>query len=218
MKMTRKEALNKVAAVLTEALNEYEKLEKNFGEEEEEDKEEGAEAQPEMSDDSQAEDEQYPETEQDEQSEEEAPQAEEEGEEEDDQPMDDETLKSEHLKLSEEMSKRGLSKTEVIKKSETASLKKYETQISDLSKTVSELQASIKKIASAPAPRKGATGYNPLKKNTEETGTPLNKAEVVNKLLDLKKSGRALPAGLINRIEGERLSEQDVTIIKGLLA
>lgn len=227
MKLSKKEALNEVAKVLQAALSEYEALEKmDFEGEEKENEDEdemaaqaaGQESQEAPAEEQEYEDEQQEDEQSDEQSDEDAPVAEEEGEEEDDQPMDDETLKSEHSKLSAEMAKRGLSKSEKIAKSESSDLKKYETQVSDLQKTVNELQATISKIANTPAPRKGATGYNPLKKNTDEEATPLNKGMAIDKLLNLKKSGnRNVSTSLINRLEGDRLTNEDVTLIKGLI-
>jgi len=229
MKLTKKEALNEVAKVLQAALDEYEALEKMDFEGSDSEKEEDEEP----SDEAQAseEDQESPDQEQEEQEAEgdsEEPSAEsemqpdEEGDKEDDKEMDDETLKSEYSKICAKMESRGfLKKSEQIKKTETTGeeLKKYESQIDSLTKTVNELQASIKKISSTPAPRKGATGYSPLKKNTEGEAAPLNKGEAVNKLLDLKKSGnRNVTTGLINRLEGDRLTNEDVTTIKGLLA
>ena len=223
-KLSKREALNEVAKVLEAALAEYESLEKmdfEGGEESEEEKRAKEEAAAEAAAsegqeapaDEPSDEEQAAEGAQDEQSEgEEAPAEEEEEEEE----MNDETLKSEYAKLTKKMSERGLMKSETVKKSESNDLKKYETQISDLTKTVTDLQASIKKIANAPV-SKGVKGYNPLKKNTEEEAAPLNKSEVINKILNLKKSGQSVPVGIINRIEGNRCSNEDATYIKGLI-
>ena len=226
MKLTKKEALNEVAKVLQSALDEYEALEKfDFGAEESQEEKEPTDESEEQESEESPEEEQQEESQegQEEPSAESESEPQEEGEEEDEDKMDDETLKSEYGKLMAKMEKRGLlNKTAEVKKSETvktsSDLKKYESQISDLTKTVNDLQAAIKKIASAPAPRRGTTGYSPLKKNTEGEEKPLNKGEVVSKLLDLKKSGKNIPTGLINRVEGNRLSNEDVTIIKGLMA
>ena len=225
-KLSKREALNEVAKVLEAALAEYESLEKmdfEGGEESEEEKRAKEEAAAEAAAsegqeapaDEPSDEEQAAEGAQDEQSEdEEAPS--EEDEEEEEKEMNDETLKSEYAKLTKKMSERGLMKSETVKKSESNDLKKYETQISDLTKTVTDLQASIKKIANAPV-SKGVKGYNPLKKNTEEEAAPLNKSEVINKILNLKKSGQSVPVGIINRIEGNRCSNEDATYIKGLI-
>lgn len=150
---------------------------------------------------------------------------EEEGDEEDE--MDDETLKSQYAKMCAKMEARGLMKKseEEVKKSEApASEDKTETlrksvdeRFDALTKALAEISATVTKIASAPA-RKGVAGYQPLRKSEEGSeAQPLNKAEVIAKLLDLKKSGKYVDTALINRIETGRSSEADAQSIKQLL-
>jgi len=151
-----------------------------------------------------------------------------EGDEEDE--MDDETLKSQYSKMCAKMEARGLmkksdAKLEEVKKSEAAakddkteSLRKsVDERFDALAKAIADISATVTKIASAPA-RKGVAGYQPLRKS-EEGGDaqPLNKAEVIAKLLDLKKSGKYVDTALINRIETGRSSEADAQSIKQLL-
>jgi len=167
----------------------------------------------------------------------EAPEAESEGEEDEDKEegedeedkMDDETLKSRYAKMCAKMEARGLMKKSEdkaeVKKSEapasedkTEALKKsVDDRFDSLTKAIAEISATVSKIASAPA-RKGVAGYQPLRKNEEGSeAQPLNKAEVISKLLDLKKSGKYVDTALINRIETGRTSEADAQSIKQLL-
>lgn len=170
-------------------------------------------------------------------SEEEAPEAEEgeekeeaedkDGDEEDE--MDDETLKSRYAKMCAKMEARGLmkkseAKKEEVKKSEAAAEDKTESlrksvdeRFDALTKAIADIAATVGKIASAPA-RKGVAGYQPLRKSEEGSeAQPLNKAEVISKLLDLKKSGKYVDTALINRIETGRTSEADAQTVKQLL-
>lgn len=103
--------------------------------------------------------------------------------------------------------------------------KSYDEKFEAFGKTLNAIGDSVKKIAAQPvAPRKGLTGAKPLRKNDsdEAAASSLKKSEVVNKLLDLKKSGdkRLEGAGgssLINRVETNRIKPADVERIKGIL-
>jgi hypothetical protein len=101
--------------------------------------------------------------------------------------------------------------------------KSYDEKFEAFGKTLGAIGDSVKKIAAQPAaPRKGLTGAKPLRKSEEEAGSSLKKGEVVNRLLDLKKSGdrRLEGAGgssLINRVETERLHPADIERIKSIL-
>jgi uncharacterized sporulation protein YeaH/YhbH (DUF444 family) len=153
----------------------------------------------------------------------------EEEKEDDEDEMDDEALKSQYAKMCAKMEKRGLmkkseEKAEEVKKSEapaaedkTESLRKsVDERFDALTKAIAEISATVSKIASAPA-RKGVAGYQPLRKSEESEAQPLNKAEIIGKLLDLKKSGKYVDTALINRIETGRASEADAQSIKQLL-
>jgi hypothetical protein len=226
-KQTNKEELLKaVADVLDEALAEYEKLAKwedmqmaedptRPAPEKEAGMEEGQAQSPDMAE------------EKDEEDKEEEKEVEEEGDEED--KMDDETLKSKYAKMCAKMEKRGLmkkseEKVEEVKKSEapaaedkTETLRKsVDDRFDSLTKAIAEISATVNKIASAPA-RKGVAGYQPLRKSEEGEAQPLNKAEIIGKLLDLKKSGKYVDTALINRIETGRTSEADAQAVKQLL-
>jgi hypothetical protein len=97
-------------------------------------------------------------------------------------------------------------KTEVLAKA-------YDARFEALTKTVSDLSETIKKISSAPAPRKGLSGYTPLRKS-EEDGKSLTKAETIEKLFDLQKSGnRQVDPSLINRVETGRVTAADLEFI-----
>jgi len=143
--------------------------------------------------------------------------------------MDDETLKSKYAKMCAKMEARGLmkkseEKVEEVKKSEapaaedkTETLRKsVDERFDALTKAIAEISATVNKIASAPA-RKGVAGYQPLRKSEEGEAQPLNKAEIIGKLLDLKKSGKYVDTALINRIETGRTSEADAQAVKQLL-
>jgi len=102
--------------------------------------------------------------------------------------------------------------------------KSYDEKFEAFGKTLGAIGESVKKIAAQPAaPRKGLTGAKPLRKSDSDEGAPsLKKSEVVDKLLDLKKSGdkRLEGAGgssLINRVETNRMVQTDVERIKGIL-
>lgn len=178
-----------------------------------------------------------------------------------DDKMNDETLKSEFARLQGEMETRGflkksepeskeptaeagkeekVEKTEPeVKKAEAAAetstpvptpapaqpdkledLKKsFESEISELKKTVSSIHDALTKIASQPAaPRKGVSGYQPLRKTEDESDKQLNKAETVSALLDAQKNGnKKVTPDLINRVETGRLMKPDYERIKGIL-
>lgn len=139
--------------------------------------------------------------------------------------MDDDTLKSKYLEMCAKMEARGLmKKSEEVKKSEapaaddkTETLRKsVDERFDALTKAIADISATVNKIASAPT-RKGVAGYQPLRKSEDGAEQPLNKAEVISKLLDLKKSGKYVDTALINRIETGRASEADAQSIKQLL-
>lgn len=219
-KQTNKEELLKaVADVLDEALAEYEKLAKWEGDMQmAEDPSRPMAPKEESESPDPAED-----KEEDEDKEEEK---EEEGKEDDEE--DDETLKSNYAKMCAKMEARGLMKKSEenpeVKKSEAAPSedktealrKSVDERFDSLTKAIAEISATVSKIASAPA-RKGVAGYQPLRKSEEGEVQPLNKAEIIGKLLDLKKSGKYVDTALINRIETGRTSEADAQSIKQLL-
>jgi len=148
--------------------------------------------------------------------------------EEDEDEMDDDTLKSRYAEMCAKMESRGLmkksEKTKEVKKSEISSVedktevlrKSVDERFDSLTKAIAEISATVNKIASSPA-RKGVAGYQPLRKSEETNEQPLNKAEVISKLLDLKKSGKYVDTALINRIETGRASETDAQFVKQLL-
>jgi len=142
--------------------------------------------------------------------------------------------------LCEKMEARGLMRKQEIVKSETktesksndnsnvdftgeiVSLKKStDDKLETLTKAIKAVSESVKKIAAQPAsPRKGLAGYKPLKKNeSDEDSTPkLRKSEVVDKLLDLRKSGdERVNTLLINRVETNRLLPSDIETIKSVI-
>lgn len=137
---------------------------------------------------------------------------------------DDEKLMETYKSICAKMEKRGLmkksnrpkrlTKSEVIKETEDRVRAEYENKIEGLTKSLKEVSETVKMIANAPAPRRGLAGYAPLKKSGEGEGASLKKSEVVNQLLDLKKSGKDVDPLLINRIETNRIGEQDVNKLK----
>lgn len=151
----------------------------------------------------------------------------------------DDTLKSEFAALQAKMAKRGLlAKTEpksekteapapALQKTESPvaedkveSLKKsMDSELSELKKALSSISEVVNKIAAQPAaPRKGVSGYAPLKKSEEGSEQVLSKSQIIDKCLDLKKSGdRRVTATLINRIETNRLAKSDLDFIKSIL-
>jgi len=215
--ISKEEALRKVAEVLEEALAEYEALEKmdlqlaedpsrpmiqdEAPAEEERDDEESAEEPEAKEDDEEEKDE---------------------DEDKDEKEMSDEALKSEYASIIAKMEHRGLiRKEEKVAKSESESeLKKaMETEIGELKKTINSLAETVSKIAAQPAAtRKGVSGLAPLRKSEEGEDKPLRKSEVVEKLLELKKSGdRRVNTALINRVETSRMTSDDLNFIKGIL-
>ena len=152
-------------------------------------------------------------------------------EDEDDDDDDDEKMIAAYKSLCAKMETRGL--IEKVSKSESksgevnftgeiVSLKKStDEKLETLTKAIKAVSESVKKIASQPvASRKGLAGYTPLKKNDNDEGgtSSLKKSEVVNKLLDLKKSGdERVNSLLINRIETGRHTPSDVETINRLI-
>jgi hypothetical protein len=116
----------------------------------------------------------------------------------------------------------------IVAKSETAEPKKedgkeledfkksIDEKLEDFGKKIAEIAETVAKIASAPVPRKGVSGLQPLRKSEEAPG--LKKSEVIDKLLDLKKSRPdSVDTALITRIETNRLIPGDNERINGLL-
>lgn len=152
--------------------------------------------------------------------------------EEDDKDKDkdsDEKLMETYKSLVAKMASRGIdvSKTEVAK-SETAEIeslrKSYDEKLEVMQKAMSAIKDSVEKIAAQPAaPRKGVAGYKPLRKSENGDEAPsLKKSQVVERLLELKKSGDsrldgASGSSLINRVETNRLQKHDLETIKAIL-
>lgn len=228
-KEQREEALAKVAEVLEEAMAEYEMLEKMDLELAEDPTRPMMAAKPE--------DEESEEEDQDDESESEDDDKDEDKKDEsEEEEMSDEALKSEYAAVMAKMETRGLlkkeePKTEDVKKTEEAApapaakaddksetlAKSVDERFESLTKTIEALTATVEKIAAAPAPRKGLSGVTPLRKSEEGESESLNKAEVVNKLLELKKSGKQVPTELFMRVETGRTTDADIKFIKGIL-
>jgi hypothetical protein len=232
---SKEELLKAVADVLEEALAEYETLTKFDAVEAEDPSKAPVAAAPEAKEESpEAKEEVMDEEKKDEDEEEKKKK-------EDEKDEDEETLKSEYAALTEKMKARGLLKTEEAPKAEAAPApkaelakteeapkaedkteelrKSFDDRFSALAKAVESLTASVQQIASQPAaPRKGVAGYAPLRKS-EGSEESLNKAEVLEKLLELKKSNhRGVDSTLIYRVETGKTSSADIERIKGLLA
>jgi hypothetical protein len=162
---------------------------------------------------------------------EDGPKEKEKDKEDDDDGDDDDKLMHAYKSLVAKMEERGLfqkmsheKKKEKMHKSETAApdqelRKSVDERFEVLTKALNSISDTVKKIASTPAPRKGVTGYQPLKKNDggNQAATTLKKSEVVDRLVELKKSGDARVDSLfINRIETGRLMHGDVERFKAL--
>lgn len=241
--LSKDEALAKVAEVLEEALQEYEMLEKMDIQAIEDPSrpmkkdEPNFMAKPEDSSEDESEDEDESEEkdeDEDKDSEDESEESEEEKKKKEmepkDEEMSDDTMKSEYAALTAKMESRGLlsksePKAKELKKSEDSSdqLKKaVDTQgseISELKKAIASIAETVNKIAAQPAARKGVSGLTPLKKSEgSENDQPLVKSQVVEKLFELKKSGdRRVDTALINRVETNRVTAQDINFIKTLV-
>jgi len=94
--------------------------------------------------------------------------------------------------------------------------KSVEARFGAIESAISEVSGIIKKIAAAPAPRRGVTGYTPLAKTDANAPAPLKKGDVVNKLLELKKSDSRVDTGLITRVETGRLTKSDEVNLRNL--
>lgn len=158
----------------------------------------------------------------------------------------DEVLKEMHKSLTAKMEKRGLLakaestsapvveekkevKAEVVVKSEApapvvapdkseALFKSFDDRFQSLEKNISDLTEIINRIAAQPSTsRKGLAGYAPLHKSESEEPV-LSKAETVDQLLTLKKSGRHVDTNLIYRVETGTVTAGDVQHIKKILA
>ena len=235
--ISKEEALKKVAEVLEEALAEYESLEKMDLELAEDP------SRPMMSDKSPEEGEEEESEEEKKKKAMLAGESEEDEEDEDEDgdedEMSDDAMKSEYAALEAKMQKRGLIKTEAkvedVKKSEAAApkaevpakdekLESLQKSIDDrfdsFAKAINSIQETVQKIAGQPAsPRKGLSGYQPLKKTEESTSSQaLSKSQIVDKLVDLRKSDRRVNTALINRVETNRLTKADLDFINSILA
>jgi len=237
MTISKEEALRKVAEVLEEALAEYEALEKMDLQPAEDptrpmiQEAASAEAAPEAKEEDSDEEEEEEESEAKDKKEDESKDEEEDEEEEE---KSDEALKSEYAAILSTMEQRGLiQKDQSISKSEKAEttgntgnnggtdeLKKaIDSEIGELKKAIADLSETVSKIAAQPAAsRKGVSGLAPLRKSEEGEDKFLRKTEVVEKLLELKKSGdRRVNTALINRVETGRMNSEDLNFIKGML-
>jgi len=157
----------------------------------------------------------------------------------DDDDDDDEKMLATYKSLCEKMEARGLMRKQEIIKSETATESKSNINVVDntgeikslrkstddkletLTKAIKAVSESVKKIAAQPvSPRKGLAGYKPLKKNESDgdSAPKLQKSEIVDKLLDLRKSGdERVNSLLINRVETNRLMPSDIETIKSVI-
>lgn len=81
-------------------------------------------------------------------------------------------------------------------------MKSYvDEKFSTLSESLSKMQEAIEALADQPVERKGVpAGVTALQKSAEEV-EPLNKAEVANKLFELKKSGETVDSADIFMVE-----------------
>jgi hypothetical protein len=126
----------------------------------------------------------------------------------------------EHFKsLSAKLESKGLlKKGELIEADKGEDFRKsVDERFEKLTASLGEVTDVIKRLASAPMPRRGVAGYAPLKKTEGSESAPLHKGEVVNKLLNLRKGGeRSIDTALINRVETNRLIKGDLDRIKNL--
>lgn len=105
----------------------------------------------------------------------------------------------------EEKKKAKMKEMKEMKKSISESeslIKSYvDKKMSSIEDKLSKMAAAIEAIADAPVQRRGVpSGVTPLHKSTEEM-EPMNKAEVANKLFELKKSGVAVDSTDIFSVE-----------------
>ena len=127
------------------------------------------------------------------------------------------TAKSEEVKV-EAKKEDTITKSESPKTDQTEVLAKaYDARFEALTKTVSDMSETIKKLSSAPVARKGLSGLAPLRKSEDE-GKNLSKSETIEKLFDLQKSGnRQVDPSLINRVETGRVTTADLEFINKML-
>jgi hypothetical protein len=93
--------------------------------------------------------------------------------------------------------------------------KSIDERFDGVTKALTQVAETVKKIAGQPKERKGLTGYQPLKKS--EGPAPLKKGDVVAKLLDLRKSGTpGVDTLFITRVEQGRLAKGDDERLKAL--
>lgn len=212
-KITREEALAKVAEVLEEALAEYEALEKMETTEgaalakadappfvqakKEDDQDEEAEEAPAADDAGDDSDEEEENGEDKDEEDQEAPAPDAEA-----APADEESddeLQAMKKAIDAKLEKRGLLKTESKTKAQPKEMKKSETttaapaddlrksvdeRFDSLTKTITSLAETVNKIAAQPAQsRKGVAGYAPLKKNEEGS----TEGQPLNKAVALDK-------------------------------
>jgi hypothetical protein len=105
---------------------------------------------------------------------------------------------------------------ESLKKSILMPVEEFQKSMSDRLATIEGL---VKQIGSAPAPRQSVSGLTPLVKSAEDAQSAessLNKADVLNKLFDLQKSGdKRVDSSVITRVEiGDLavLAERDIKL------
>ena len=173
---------------------------------------------------------------------------EEEKEPEEDEDESDEDVEKIFKAYEEKMKKRGLSKTDpkqsqpltktqpaakpaakAESKPEIETLRKtYDDKFEQLTKTIETLTAQVTKLADRPVGRKGVTGVRPLAKNDgadlpEGAGapaqeTPLTKSQIVDKLIDLQKSGNPEVTPLfVTKVETGGLDRHDIEKVRRLL-
>jgi hypothetical protein len=117
--------------------------------------------------------------------------------------------------LEHKMKKKSMHKADWAKKSEGVNLmvkeekemkkslaKSIEARISPLEAKLSQVLDVVKQIADTPLPQRGHTyrQVQPLAKSANDV-EPLNKSAVLNKLLDLKKTGTDVDAADVVRVE-----------------
>jgi hypothetical protein len=94
--------------------------------------------------------------------------------------------------------------------------KSVDSRLEILGSAIREVSETVKKIAAAPAPRRGFAGYKPLAKSDTSEAPQLKKGDLVEKLLDLKKSGSNIDTSLVNRVETNRLTKSDLVNLRNL--
>lgn len=115
--------------------------------------------------------------------------------------------KVEEVKLEEKKEEK-----EDLAKSE---LKARDEKIESLQKTIEGLTKTVEEIAARPMGRKAVTGLQPIRKPEEDgMGQTISKSQVIDRLLDLQKSGdkRVTPV-LVTKFE----QSGDMNLVKDLV-